>query len=230
MLCADFIQEVAEKYGYESWKEIKCIYFVDGVMRRLDRLKYDTDKERDHTLKTLGVTNNAQVVVEAKTEEEIKLENEHSVKLQTDFIDPNAQTTATTQELGMDVDQTENIRSVLMHKEEDPEFLERFNVDLNWTIQEMFEKLKQFMGIPATEERRLRREIDNSLIVKEELKVHLKDYPEFQEGGVRLRLENGRFPAIEELTLTVELHGNRSCLFRFYFNKDSTIAEGKTKI
>lgn len=230
MLCSEFIQKTAELYDFENWKSIKCTYFVDGLMRRLDRLKYDVEKQRDHTLKTLGVNDNAQVVVEKKTEEEIKQEEENKNKLPSDFIDPTQQTSATTQDISIDVDKTENIRSVIMHKEEDPEFLERFNVDINWTIEEMHEKLKQFMGIPADEERRLRRELDNSLIVKEELGIKLKEYEDFQEGGVRLKLEYGRFPAIEELALTVAIYGDTDFQLRFYFKKDSTIAEGKVKI
>jgi hypothetical protein len=106
----------------------------------------------------------------------------------------------------------------------------RFNVDLDWTIEEMLSKLKQFMGIQEDEERRLRREFDNSLIVKEELGVKLREYEEFQEGGDRLKLEYGRFPAIEELSLTVSLYGNNDLMLKFYFKKESTIAEGKQEI
>ena len=199
-------------------------------MRRLDRLKYDVEKDREHTLKTLNVNDNAQVVVELKSDEELKQEEQNKVNLPADSIDPNSTTKSSAQELGIDVDETENIRSVIMHKEEDPEFLERFNVDVNWTIAEMLSKLKQFMGIPEESERRLRKELDNTLIVKEELGNQLKIYPEFMEGGVRLKLENGRFPAIEELALTVALYGNIDFQLRFYFKKESTIAEGKAKI
>ena len=140
-------------------------------MRRLDRLLYDVEKEVDHTLKSLDVGNDAQIVIEPKTEEEIKAEEDSAAKLQTDFIDPESKVSTIQTETAIDVDKTENIRSVLLHKEEDPQFLERFNVDINWTIEGLLSKLKQFVGVPESEERRLRREIDNSLIVKEELKI-----------------------------------------------------------
>jgi hypothetical protein len=230
MLCSEFLEKVAQLYGYDSLKKIKCTYFVDGLMRRLDRLKYDVEKQRDHTLNTLSINDNAQVLVEAKTQEELKIEEENASKLQTDFIDPEAKTKAQTTELGIDVDETDNIRSVILHREEDPEFLERFNIDINWTIGELHKKLKQLMGIPESEDRRLRREFDNSLIVKEELGVFCKDYPEFLEGGVRLRMEYGRFPSVEELALTVAVFGNIDLRLRFYFKKESIIAEGKDKI
>ena len=229
MTCGDFIQKTAEVFGYDSWKKVKCTYFVDGVMRRLDRLKYDVEKQRDHTLKSLNLKDWAQVVVEEKSEEEIKIE-EQNKNMQADFIDPNSSSAPTTTETYINVDETENIRSVLMHKEEDPEFLERFNVDLNWTISELTEKLKQYMGIKQDEERRLRREFDNSLIVKEELSIKLFDYPEFREGGVRLKMEYGRFPSVEELALSVALYNEKKLRLRFYLKKESTILEGKEKI
>lgn len=167
--------------------------------------------------------------MEEKSEEEIQLEEQNS-NMQTDFIDPNAVTQLKTNESNLNVDLTENIRSVLMHKEEDPQFLERFNIDINWTIEELTEKLKQYMGIDKNEERRLRRELDNSLIVKEELSLKLLEYPEFREGGVRLKMEYGRFPSIEELALTVALYSEQSLKLRFYLKKESTILEGKEKI
>ena len=229
MYCGDFIQKTAEIYGFENWKKIKVTYFVDGLVRRLDRLKYDVEKECDHTLKSLSVNDNSQILVEAKSPDEIKLEEENK-NLQADYVDSTKQTTSSTQEIGIDVDETPNIRSVIMHKEEDPEFLERFNIDINWTIEELNEKLKQYMGIDEKQERRLRREFDNSLIVKEELKVQLKDYPEFWEGGVRLKMEFGRFPSIEELAVSVSVYGNPGYSLKFYFKKESTVAEGKQTI
>ena len=229
MYCGDFIQKTAETYGFDNWKQIKVTYFVDGLIRRLDRLKYDVEKQCDHTLKSLSVHDNSQILVEAKTPEEIKIEEENS-NLQTDYIDPTKQTTSSTQEIAIDVDETPNIRSVILHKEEDPEFLERFNIDINWTIEELHEKLKQYMGIDEKQERRLRREYDNSLIVKEELGVQLRDYPEFLEGGVRLKMEFGRFPSIEELAVSVSVYGNPEFSLRFYFKKEGTVAEGKETI
>jgi len=128
-------------------------------------------------------------------------------------------------ELGMD--ETENIRSVFMHKEEDPKFLKRFSVDLNMKIQKILKKLKQFYEIAVGKERRLRKKIYSSLIVKEEMKVHLKNY---QEVSIRLKLKFGRFPTIKELASAVTLYENMNFHARFYFNKGNTIFEWKTKI
>jgi len=228
MTCGDFVQKTAELYGFDHYKKIKCIYFADGIMRRLDRLKYDVEKQRDHTLKSLNLRDSSCIVVEDKSAEEIEIEEKNS-SLPANFIDPDS-TFATTSEQIINVDETENIRTVLMYKEEDSEFLERFNVDLNWTIGELHEKLKQYMGIDKNEDRRLKRLYDNSLIVKEELGVKLSDYPEFIEGGVRLRIEYGRFPSVEEIALNVALFQEPEMTLRFYFNKESVIHEGKEKM
>jgi len=78
------------------------------------------------------------------------------------------------------------------------------DVDLEWTIKELIERIKDWEGIkPTTAEKyRLRNLEKKSLYVKEELNKKLKDF-DIKEPYIRLMLETGEIPSLDQVALKI---------------------------
>ena len=82
------------------------------------------------------------------------------------------------------------------------------------------------------EDYRLRRLVDNELYVVEELGTIVRHMEHFEDGGVRLLLEKGRAPRMEEVALIIRPYkiSNQEEDFNFYFRKDLTLREAREAI
>jgi len=75
-------------------------------------------------------------------------------------------------------------------------------VDLDWTLNELIENTKKKLGIQAESERRLRKLNDKNLFYEEDLPLKLRNL-NFEEGGIRLRLERGKIPQLGNLSIRI---------------------------
>ena len=188
-------------------------------MKRLDRNLVEKSSGAPVTLKKAGIMDRAQLIVELKGEnDENEPEEDTAVKGESK------------KEAEINVDDTEDIRTVLVNMEGEKDNVERYNVFLYWTVREMLDVLLQNLGMdPKREEFRLRRLVDNSLFLQEEMSYVLSNIPDHVEGGVRLQVERGRVPTGEEITIDVAMF-KEEVVKRFYFSKDGTLGEGKQEI
>ena len=82
------------------------------------------------------------------------------------------------------------------------------DIDLNWTLKETIEKIKEWEGINKNpenkkEEWRLRNLEKKTLYIREELGEKL-EHLNFQEGGTRLQIEKGVIPGLSEVAVTIK--------------------------
>ena len=98
--------------------------------------------------------------------------------------------------------QTENLTSILVETDEKVG-VTRYYVDLEWKLQDLVDNIKKKLDIDPTSQRRLRRLLGNTVFYEEELGLTLRQLA-FEEGGIRLRLEYGKFPEFGNLTIKVK--------------------------
>lgn len=76
-------------------------------------------------------------------------------------------------------------------------------MDLEWTLTKLLEKIKQWEEVPKETKCRLKNLEKKSLYIREEMDKKLKDLG-FEEGGVRIKLEVGDVPGLEDIVLKVK--------------------------
>ena len=96
-----------------------------------------------------------------------------------------------------------NLTTVLVESD-DRNGVVRYYVDLDWTLRALIESIKRKLDIDQTSSRRLRKLNGNALFYEEELEQTLRDL-QFEEGGIRLGLEFGKFPTYGNLTLKIKV-------------------------
>ena len=107
-----------------------------------------------------------------------------------------------------------------------PQIFHRIDIELEWTLRELLEKIKEWEGIIKTdcaEKYRLRNQEKKSLYIKEELDKKLKDL-EFQQGGIRLLLETGEVPGLEDIALKVKEYASGASV-NVFVKAETTVAE-----
>ena len=92
--------------------------------------------------------------------------------------------------------------SVLVESD-DRNGVQKYFVKLDWTLQQLLDYLKMKLDISPESQRRLRKLLDKSLFFAEELQFPLSAL-NFQDGGIRLRLEYGKFPDTGNIIVRVK--------------------------
>ena len=85
----------------------------------------------------------------------------------------------------VELDETENWRTVIANADLDKTDTKRFRVDLCWTLTELLKFLVIELDL-AGDEYRLRNLLNDKLYVVEEMDKRLKEYESFREGGTRI--------------------------------------------
>ena len=96
---------------------------------------------------------------------------------------------------------TENLASVLIESDGKAEPV-KYHVDLNWKLQELVQNIKNKLDLDPKSEKRLLRLPGNSAFFEEELELNLRQLS-FNDGVVRLKVENGKFPQFGKLAIKV---------------------------
>lgn len=123
----------------------------------------------------------------------------------------------------MDIDSTFNIRTVIMNMDSERGSFDRYQISIDWTLQQLTDYLIQQKGLEAPY--KIRNLTTNRLFVREELDTKLRSYPDFEIGGARVQLEHGRFPSMSEIVVLVSLKGKESNYESFYVPSNATVKE-----
>ena len=148
---------------------MKLEVMEETQIRRIDTQVYDKEfvslpeeLRRKMTLRDLKIVHNSLVHVTIRGPNEVD-ETETSQKVQKQLV--------------FNVDDTLDIRTVIVNSELDKQVFERFQVKLDWTINKLTEFLADKLGLQG--EHRLRNLKDNRLFMKEEMQSLLEHYETF---------------------------------------------------
>ena len=83
----------------------------------------------------------------------------------------------------MELDDTEDVRTVIVNRPGDMTDLQRFHSNLSWSITDLVSFLKKKLDHPLSEEYRLRSHADKRIFTQEEMDSKLSNYESFVEGG-----------------------------------------------
>ncbi|CAD8211707.1 unnamed protein product [Paramecium octaurelia] len=100
-----------------------------------------------------------------------------------------------------DIQGGEDIISILV-EQEDKNGVSKFYVNINQTIQELIEFIKEQFGI--TDAYRLRNLNGSILFCKTDLPIQLKEFQAFREGGARLQIEKGEVPETGKISIVIQ--------------------------
>ncbi|CAD8126154.1 unnamed protein product [Paramecium sonneborni] len=95
----------------------------------------------------------------------------------------------------------DDIVSILVEKD-DQIGVSKFYVNINQTIQELIEFIKEQFGM--IDARRLRNLNGSQLFCKSDLSIQLKELQDFKEGGARLQIEKGEIPENGKISILVK--------------------------
>ncbi|CAK64552.1 unnamed protein product (macronuclear) [Paramecium tetraurelia] len=95
----------------------------------------------------------------------------------------------------------EDIISILV-EQEDKNGVSKFYVNINQTIQDLIEFIKEQFGI--TDAYRLRNLNGSILFCKTDLPIQLKEFQSFREGGARLQIEKGEVPETGKISIVIQ--------------------------
>ncbi|CAD8105182.1 unnamed protein product [Paramecium primaurelia] len=95
----------------------------------------------------------------------------------------------------------EDIVSILV-EQDDKVGVSKFYVNINQTVQELIEFIKEQFGL--LDAHRLRNLNGKILFCKTDLGVQLKEFQDFREGGARLQIEKGEVPENGKISIVVQ--------------------------
>ncbi len=197
------------------------------MIRRIDRKVFNADNPNiKNTLKDLKIVDNSALLVELKDPTELQQEQIHGDD--GEVITINKESAPTKDEEMIDIDSTENIRTVIVNMDSDKNTFDRYQINIDWTLQELTDYiLKEKQLEPPY---KLRNLTTQRLFVKEELDTKMRSYQDFQIGGARVQLEYGRYPSMSEIVVLVSLKGQESHYESFYVPSNATVKELKTQV
>ena len=153
-------------------------------------------------LVSLGVLDNADIIINKIEENQLKVLKGEKDADQEKMRTRQAARQEKQQEEELLTSQTENLTSILVETDEKVG-VTRYYVDLDWKLQDLVDNIKKKLDIDPTSQRRLRKLLGNTVFYEEELGLTLRQLA-FEEGGIRLRLEYGKFPQFGNLTVKVK--------------------------
>jgi hypothetical protein len=120
----DFLAHIAS-ITHKDVKTISVKVVEDTIIRRIDRKVYNQDNPNlKNRIKDLKIVDNSAILVEEKSKEELEEAAEDEIKLHK----------LTSQDERVDIDSTENIRTVIVNPESEPSNFERYQINIDWTV------------------------------------------------------------------------------------------------
>jgi hypothetical protein len=101
----------------------------------------------------------------------------------------------------------ENTTSILVYDELDPNEVDQFYINLEWTYAALLEKLRAKYKVEKTDDVRLRVLLGNMHLFQEDLTKKLRNLATFAEGGLRVCFERGLPPNHGNMVMTCEYNG-----------------------
>jgi len=89
----------------------------------------------------------------------------------------------------IELDETADFRTVIVNDETNKQEFNRYQFNLNWTLQELVSFLKREMKLADIDQYRLRNHLNNKLYMQEEMDTKLRMYETFKEGGFDCKLK-----------------------------------------
>ena len=105
-------------------------------------------------------------------------------------------------------EQGEGLTTVLLNDENSVDKSIQHLINNQWKVRDLIEECRKVFEIPEDIPIRLRKLIDRKVICKEDIDIHLKNIPEFLEGGYRFQVERGEPPAYGLIVIKVALDCN----------------------
>ena len=204
-----FLALLSVKIGREiSTVTVKVV--EDTLIRRIDKRVMNIDNPNiKNTLRDLKIVDNSALLIEEKSEEELT-ESTEVVGLPS--------TTDT-----VNIDSTENIRTVIVNLESDPNTFERYSINIDWTVQQLLDYILTMKSLEPPH--KLRNLTTSRHFVREELETKLRSYEDFREGGARVQLEYGRLPTMSEMIVNVSMKGDQKYYENFYVPSNATVKD-----
>lgn len=208
---------IAEKTEQDP-KSISIKVVEDTVIRRIDRQVYNKDNPNiKNRLSDLKVVDGSALMIELKDPLEIE-EQDDVTKLKN----------ISSSEERYDIDDTENIRTVIVNLESEKSNFERYQINIDWTLQQLTDYILAEKKLEPPF--KIRNLTTNRLFVREELDTKLRSYPDFQIGGARVQLEYGRYPSMSEMVILVSMKGDSKFYEPFYVSTNATVKELKEMV
>ena len=77
----------------------------------------------------------------------------------------------------VDIDSTENIRTVIVNLDADKSTFDRYQINIDWTLQQLTDYIMKEKGLEPPY--KIRNLTSQRLFVKEELDTKMRSYPDF---------------------------------------------------
>lgn len=171
----DLIQRISLMTELEA-KQLMIKIVEDTMIRRIDRKVYNQDNPNiKNTLKDLKIIDNSALLVELKDPAELLQESVQGDD--GEVITINKESAPSKDEEMIDIDSTENIRTVIVNMDSDKNTFDRYQINIDWTLQELTDYiLKEKQLEPPY---KLRNLTTQRLFVKEELDTKMRSYQDF---------------------------------------------------
>lgn len=173
----DLIQRISILTQLEAKTQMIKIV-EDTMIRRIDRKVFNSDNPNiKNTLKDLKIIDNSALLVELKDPAELQQELVQGDDGDVITINKVSAPSKNEDEEMIDIDSTENIRTVIVNMDSDKNTFDRYQINIDWTLQELTDYiLKEKQLEPPY---KLRNLTTQRLFVKEELDTKMRSYQDF---------------------------------------------------
>jgi CHASE3 domain sensor protein len=111
----------------------------DTMIRRIDRKVFNSDNPNlKNTLKDLKILDNSALLVELKDPTELQQDLAHGDDGEVITLNKVSAPSKDDEEM-VDIDSTENIRTVIVNMDSDKNTFDRYQINIDWTLQELTE-------------------------------------------------------------------------------------------
>lgn len=121
------------------------------------------------------------------------------------------------------IDDSANIRTVIVNTSTSLETFERFQINIDWTLQHLHDYLVEKMRLQGNY--RMRNLTYKRIFSIEELSIVLRTLPDFLEGGARVQMEEGKYPSLHQVAIKVAFFGKLEDQREYYFPSNTTIQD-----
>ena len=173
----DLIQRISILTQLEAKTQMIKIV-EDTMIRRIDRKVFNSDNPNiKNTLKDLKIIDNSALLVELKDPAELQQKLVQGDDGDVITINKVSAPSKNEDEEMIDIDSTENIRTVIVNMDSDKNTFDRYQINIDWTLQELTDYiLKEKQLEPPY---KLRNLTTQRLFVKEELDTKMRSYQDF---------------------------------------------------
>jgi len=173
----DLIQHISLITQVEG-KTLMIKVVEDTMIRRIDRKVFNSDNPNlKNTLKDLKIVDNSALLVELKDPAELQQDLVQGDNGEVITLDKGSAPSKNDDEEMIDIDSTENIRTVIVNMDSDKNTFDRYQINIDWTLQQLTDYiLKEKQLEPPY---KLRNLTTQRLFVKEELDTKMRSYQDF---------------------------------------------------